>query len=104
MYHQGLPTVHGARAAGASQVKLYAEGVSHHSPGLPRFFSGYPGRVECVLAATSARGSQKKATPGYVAQHLRCRETQTETRPTGATACCVGDGMLQRFATTACLA
>ena len=54
---------------------LYAEGVVHHSPGLPRFFSGYPGRVECVLAAVpAAQGSRYAASLGYDTQRLRRKE------------------------------
>jgi hypothetical protein len=48
---------------------VYAEGVANHSPGLPRLFRGYPGRMRTTLAAW---GSQEKATPGYGTQHLRC--------------------------------
>jgi hypothetical protein len=56
----------------ARWTQTYAEGVVHHSPGLPRLFCGYPGRRRMTLTAW---GSQEKATPGCVARHLRCTPT-----------------------------
>jgi hypothetical protein len=54
--------------------------------------SGYPGRMESALAAASARGSQKKASPGYDAQHLRCSPLSItkgqSSGASGSTRCC----------------
>src|SRR5262249_20226127 len=36
-------------------------------------------RAASLRAAALARGSEKKATPGYGAQHLRCTETNSDT-------------------------